>query len=194
MKLTRRQFLRLTGAAAIGASLAGSGCTTESATTGRRQASEPVGDQAYLAVAHGGDPAAITKAALAALGGIERFVRSGDNVIIKPNICVDYHPPEYAATTNPTVVATLVTSTAVSVCGVVGFIGLIVPHVVRLIWGPDHRFLLPMSALCGAVFVILADGIARTVLSPTELPVGVVTVFCGAPFFLYLLRQKRHSF
>ncbi|MBN1813589.1 MAG: iron ABC transporter permease [Anaerolineae bacterium] len=91
------------------------------------------------------------------------------------------------------VVATLVTSTAVSVCGVVGFVGLIVPHVVRLIWGPDHRFLLPMSALCGAVFVILADGIARTLLSPTELPVGVVTAFCGAPFFLYLLRQKRHT-
>jgi iron complex transport system permease protein len=91
------------------------------------------------------------------------------------------------------VVATLVTSTAVSVCGVVGFVGLIVPHVVRLIWGPDHRFLLPMSALCGAVFVILADGIARTLLSPTELPVGVVTAFCGAPFFLYLLRQRRHT-
>jgi iron complex transport system permease protein len=91
------------------------------------------------------------------------------------------------------VVATLVTSTAVSVCGVVGFVGLIVPHVVRLIWGPDHRFLLPMSAICGAVFVILADGIARTLLSPTELPVGVVTAFCGAPFFLYLLRQKRHT-
>jgi iron complex transport system permease protein len=91
------------------------------------------------------------------------------------------------------VVATLVTSTAVSVCGVVGFVGLIVPHVVRLIWGPDHRFLLPMSALCGAIFVILADGIARTLLSPTELPVGVVTAFCGAPFFLYLLRQKRHT-
>ena len=108
MKLTRRQFLRLTGAAAIGATLAGPGCKTKSATTGRRQASEPVGDQAYLAVAHGGDSAAITKAAITALGGIERFVRSDDDVIIKPNICVDYHPPEYAATTNPTVVATLV--------------------------------------------------------------------------------------
>jgi iron complex transport system permease protein len=91
------------------------------------------------------------------------------------------------------VAATLVTSTAVSVCGVVGFVGLIVPHAVRLIWGPDHRFLLPMGALCGAVFMILADGAARMLLSPTELPVGVVTAFCGAPFFLYLLHQKRHS-
>ena len=105
-RLTRRDFLKFTGAATVSAALLGPGCTTE--TTGRLQPAAPVGDQAYLAVARGSDPAAITKAALAALGGIERFVRSGDDVIIKPNICVDYHPPEYAATTNPTVVATLV--------------------------------------------------------------------------------------
>jgi uncharacterized protein (DUF362 family) len=97
----------LTGAAAAGAARFGPGCTGQPA--GGRQPSTPTGDQAYLAVARGGDPAAITKAAIGALGGIERFVRSGDDVIIKPNICVDYHPPEYAATTNPTVVATLVT-------------------------------------------------------------------------------------
>jgi uncharacterized protein (DUF362 family) len=106
-RLTRRQFLKLTGAAAAGAALFGPGCTGQ--PVGGRQPATPTGDQAYLAVARGGDPAAITKAAIAALGGIERFVRSGDDVIIKPNICVDYHPPEYAATTNPTVVATLVT-------------------------------------------------------------------------------------
>ena len=109
-KLTRRQFLKLTGAAAASLTLLGPGCTARPAeTTGRRQPPAPTGDQAYLAVARGGDAAAITKTAISALGGIERFVRSGDDVIIKPNICVDYHPPEYAATTNPTVVATLVT-------------------------------------------------------------------------------------
>ena len=109
-KLTRRQFLKLTGAAAASAALLGPGCAAQPPeTTGRRQPPAPSGDQAYLAVARGGDPAAITQAAVAALGGIERFVHSGDEVIIKPNICVDYHPPEYAATTNPTVVATLVT-------------------------------------------------------------------------------------
>ncbi len=91
------------------------------------------------------------------------------------------------------VAVSLVTATAVAVSGVVGFVGLIVPHAVRLIWGPDHRFLLPMSVLAGAVFMILADGLARSLLSPTELPVGVVTAFCGAPFFLYLLRQKRKN-
>jgi len=89
------------------------------------------------------------------------------------------------------IVASLVTATAVAVSGIIGFVGLIVPHAVRLIWGPDYRFVLPMSVLCGAVFMMLADGLARNVLSPTELPVGVVTAFCGAPFFLYLLRQKK---
>ena len=91
------------------------------------------------------------------------------------------------------VASSLATATAVAVSGVIGFVGLIVPHAVRLVWGPDHRFLLPMSAICGAVFMILADGLARSLLSPTELPVGVVTAFCGAPFFLYLLRQRKRS-
>ena len=106
--LTRREFLKLTSAATAGAALSVTGCTAQPSDTGRRQPSPPTGNQSYLTVARGADPAAITKAALASLGGIERFVHSGDEVIIKPNICVDYHPPEYAATTNPTVVATLV--------------------------------------------------------------------------------------
>ncbi len=90
------------------------------------------------------------------------------------------------------VVATsLVTAAAVAVSGLIGFVGLIVPHAVRLVWGPDHRFLLPMSALIGAIFLILADTLARTLLAPTELPVGIITAFCGAPFFLFLLRRKR---
>ena len=91
------------------------------------------------------------------------------------------------------VVASLVTATAVAVSGVIGFVGLIVPHAVRLVWGPDYRFLLPMSGLIGALFMILTDGLARSMISPAELPVGVVTAFCGAPFFLYLLRQKKQS-
>jgi len=90
------------------------------------------------------------------------------------------------------VVATsLVTAAAVAVSGLIGFVGLIIPHTVRLLWGPDHRFLLPMSALIGAIFLIIADTLARTLLAPTELPVGIITAFCGAPFFLYLLRRKR---
>lgn len=87
----------------------------------------------------------------------------------------------------------LLTAAAVAVSGIIGFVGLIVPHIVRLAWGPDHRFLLPMSALLGAVFLIAADGVARTALSPTEVPVGVVTAICGVPFFLYLLRKKKQA-
>ena len=91
------------------------------------------------------------------------------------------------------VIASLVTATSVAVSGVIGFVGLIVPHAVRMVWGPDYRFLLPMSGLVGAIFLVLADGLARGLLSPTELPVGVVTAVCGAPFFLYLLRQKKRG-
>lgn len=85
--------------------------------------------------------------------------------------------------------ASLLTAAAVCVSGLIGFVGLIAPHAVRLIWGHDYRFLLPMSTLVGGIFLILADLAARTVVSPSELPVGVVTAFCGAPFFLYLLRR-----
>ena len=87
--------------------------------------------------------------------------------------------------------ATLITAAAVSFSGLIGFVGLVAPHVVRLIWGPDYRFLLPMSAIVGATFLVLADLVARTIVSPGELPVGMVTAFCGAPFFLYLLRRRR---
>lgn len=93
------------------------------------------------------------------------------------------------------VAVTLSTAAAVSVSGTVGFVGLIIPHIVRLLWGPDHRFLLPMSGLVGAICLILADGAARTLFAPRELPLGVVTAAVGAPFFLYLLRrQKREVF
>lgn len=107
-QLSRRQFLKLTGAAAVGLALLGSGCGGSSPPTQRRTPPGPSSEQAYLAVARGSDPAVITGAALAALGGIERFVHTDDDVIVKPNICVDYHPPEYAATTHPDVVAALV--------------------------------------------------------------------------------------
>ncbi len=89
--------------------------------------------------------------------------------------------------------ASLITAAAVSVSGIIGFVGLIVPHIVRLVWGPDHRFLLPMATIVGGIFMILADSLARTLLSPSELPVGVITALCGAPFFLYLLRQKKKA-
>jgi iron complex transport system permease protein len=89
------------------------------------------------------------------------------------------------------IAATLITAAAVSFAGTIGFVGIIVPHMVRLLWGPDHRFLLPLSVLLGGLFLILADALARTAFSPHELPVGIVTAFAGAPFFLYLLRRRK---
>ncbi|MFB0518076.1 MAG: FecCD family ABC transporter permease, partial [Acidobacteriota bacterium] len=88
------------------------------------------------------------------------------------------------------VLASLLTGAVVSVSGAIGFIGLIVPNMVRLLWGADLRSNLPLTALSGAGFLVLSDTLARIVLYPTELPVGVVTAAFGAPFFIYLLKQK----
>ncbi|NVM26957.1 MAG: iron ABC transporter permease [Desulfobacterales bacterium] len=84
----------------------------------------------------------------------------------------------------------LMTGLVVSFSGIIGFVGLIVPHLMRMVLGADHRLLMPAAALGGAVFLIAADTFARTILSPSELPVGVITAFLGAPFFIYLLRQR----
>lgn len=86
--------------------------------------------------------------------------------------------------------ASFLAAASVAVAGVIGFVGLVVPHVVRILWGADHRFLLPASVLLGATFLVLADALARTVAAPTELPIGVVTAFVGVPFFLWLLRRR----
>jgi len=85
----------------------------------------------------------------------------------------------------------LATSAAVAMCGVIGFVGLLVPHLVRMSWGPDHRFLLPASALAGASLLIGADAVARVVVVPAELPIGVITALLGGPFFLWLLLHRR---
>jgi iron complex transport system permease protein len=89
------------------------------------------------------------------------------------------------------VLASLITAASVSVCGLIGFVGLIIPHSVRLIFGPDHRLLIPSSALVGASFLIASDTLARTLLAPIELPVGVITAAFGGPFFIYLLRTRK---
>ncbi len=98
--------------------------------------------------------------------------------------------PVEALKTAVVAAATLATAAAVSMAGVIGFVGLVVPHAVRLALGPDHVRLLPVAAVWGAAFLVLADLVARTVISPAELPVGVVTALVGAPFFLALLRRR----
>jgi len=89
--------------------------------------------------------------------------------------------------------STLITAAAVCFVGTIGFVGIIIPHAVRLIWGPDHRILLPLSALAGALLLILADTASRTIMPPTEVPVGIITAFLGAPFFLVLLRRRKKA-
>ena len=86
----------------------------------------------------------------------------------------------------------ILTGAAVAVSGTIGFVGLVIPHLTRLLWGPDHKHLLPLSMLTGSAFLILADLTARTVISPTELPIGVITSLIGAPVFaVILIRNKR---
>lgn len=89
------------------------------------------------------------------------------------------------------ILGTFMTAMVVSVSGIIGFVGLIIPHMVRIILGPDHRILLPASALVGGMFIILTDTIARTIISPIEIPVGIITALFGGPFFIYLLRSSK---
>ena len=88
----------------------------------------------------------------------------------------------------------MLTAAAVSISGLVGFVGLVVPHAIRLSFGPDHRMLLPASALAGGAFVVIADLLARILLAPVEIPLGVITAIIGAPVFIYLLRRSRREY
>jgi iron complex transport system permease protein len=96
------------------------------------------------------------------------------------------------------VLASLITAAAVSICGLVGFVGLMIPHLTRLLIGPDHRILLPTSTIIGAIFLLICDDIARVVATPfastLELPVGIITMLFGGPFFIFLLKRKKGSY
>ena len=91
------------------------------------------------------------------------------------------------------VAASLVTAAAVSFAGIIGFVGLVVPHIVRIWWGVDYRRLIPLSIIGGAAALLFADVLARVVLAPQELPVGIVTALAGAPFFLWVLRHAKNQ-
>jgi iron complex transport system permease protein len=89
--------------------------------------------------------------------------------------------------------ASLTTAAAVAFAGIIGFIGLIVPHLVRFIWGPDYRRLVPLSIIGGSITLLLADIIARVAMAPQTMPVGIVTALAGAPFFLWILRRAKNQ-
>ncbi|MEM1586847.1 MAG: iron chelate uptake ABC transporter family permease subunit [Candidatus Bathyarchaeia archaeon] len=88
------------------------------------------------------------------------------------------------------IISSLITAVAVSISGIIGFVGLIVPHMMRILVGPDHRILIPSSALVGASLLVLCDTVARTILRPIVLPTGIITAMLGAPFFIYLLMKS----
>ena len=96
------------------------------------------------------------------------------------------------------VVASLLTAAAVSICGLIGFVGLMIPHLTRVMIGPDHRILLPTSTIIGAIFLVICDDLARVVATPfastLELPVGIITMLFGAPFFIFLFKKKKQSY
>jgi len=89
------------------------------------------------------------------------------------------------------IIASLMTAAAVSVCGLIGFVGLIVPHFVRLIVGPNHKLLIPVAAISGMILLVACDVVARMAFAPTEIPIGVVMALFGAPFFIFILRKRR---
>jgi iron complex transport system permease protein len=91
------------------------------------------------------------------------------------------------------VTASTMVGACVAVAGMIGFVGLIVPHMMRMIVGPDHRYLLPASALSGAILLIVTDALARTLTPPLEIPVGALTALLGAPYFVYLLRRRQQA-
>lgn len=88
----------------------------------------------------------------------------------------------------------LLTGVLVAVSGSIGFVGLIIPHIVRLIVGSNHKYVIPISALFGAIFLVWADALARIIIAPEEMPIGIITAFCGGPFFIWLLRRNNYSF
>ena len=88
----------------------------------------------------------------------------------------------------------LLTGVIVAVSGAIGFVGLIIPHIVRLLVGSNYKHVLPISALVGAIFLVLADAVARIIISPEEMPIGIITALCGSPFFIWMLRRNSYSF
>ncbi|MDU2592601.1 MAG: iron chelate uptake ABC transporter family permease subunit, partial [Paeniclostridium sordellii] len=92
------------------------------------------------------------------------------------------------------ILSTLLTATLVAITGAIGFIGLVVPHICRTIAGSDHKKLIVLSSLIGAIFLILSDVLARGLFPPIEIPIGIITALAGGPFFLYLISKKNYSF
>lgn len=143
-----------------------------------------------LSGARWGSVALVASAAAISLAVLIGLARSFDLIAIGEETAVHLGARVDRVRITAYLVASLLTAAAVVTAGGIGFVGLVVPHAVRMTWGGDHRFLLPASFLAGAAFLPLADLFARLVVAPGELPLGVVTAFVGVPFFVWLLRRR----
>ncbi len=129
-------------------------------------------------------PALLAIAGLVSMSRKFNLISTGDESALQLGVNVP------AVKRTAYLLASLLTGVVVSVSGVVGFVGLIIPHTCRILFGPDHRLLVPASALLGGSFMVLADIVSRVIIAPTEIPVGAVTAALGAPVFIYLLRKS----
>lgn len=126
-----------------------------------------------------------------ALSALPLMARALNGLMLGESVASHLGFPVHRIKTLVVVTAALAVGASVAIAGIIGFVGLVVPHVLRLTIGPDHRYLLPASALGGALLLLLADALARIVVAPAELPIGLLTALLGGPFFLWLLlRQK----
>jgi iron complex transport system permease protein len=130
---------------------------------------------------------------LVGLGGLWLMARPLDALASGEGTAQSLGLPPAQARGAVVAAASLATAAAVAAGGIIGFVGLIAPHIARLLFGANHARLIPISALLGALLLLLADDLARTALAPLELPVGIVTALLGGPFFLYLLKTRQHE-
>ena len=133
---------------------------------------------------------AVSPFMLVLLVGVPRLARGMNALVLGEAECYHLGIPVVWLTRATIVLVALAVGASVAIAGAIGFVGLVVPHLIRIMVGPDHRLLLPASALLGAGLLIGADLLARTVVAPAELPVGILTALIGAPFFVWLLGGK----
>lgn len=142
-----------------------------------------------LSGARAGMLAVVAPPALLAIGGLLSLSRTFNLIATGDETAMQLGVNVKAVKRTAYLLASLLTGVVVSVSGIVGFVGLIIPHISRMLFGPDHRLLIPSSALLGGSFMVLADVLSRVILAPAEIPVGAVTAALGAPVFIYLLRK-----
>jgi iron complex transport system permease protein len=142
-----------------------------------------------LSGARAGMLAVVAPPALLAIGGLLSLSRTFNLIATGDETAMQLGVNVTAVKRTAYLLASLLTGVVVSVSGIVGFVGLIIPHISRMLFGPDHRLLIPSSALLGGSFMVLADVLSRVILAPAEIPVGAVTAALGAPVFIYLLRK-----